>query len=120
MSWKKFKHGDKDEYSLAKNGKLQQQCVKYKEEYEKKVETNKNYLIFNKTEKNTHSTYQYKNMLVVQYQSAKLRGLRELVSRMDRVGVWVRGCVGGVSQSLAWMAWVTWVHKVLAWVSWVV
>ena len=58
-------------------------------------------------------------MLVVQYQSAKLRGLRELVSRMDRVGAWVRGCVGGVSQSLAWMAWVTWVHKVLAWVSWV-
>ena len=37
-------------------------------------------------------------MLVVQYQSAKLRGLRELVSRMDRVGAWVRGCVGGVSQ----------------------
>ena len=30
-------------------------------------------------------------MLVVQYQSAKLRGLRELVSRMDRVGAWVRG-----------------------------
>ena len=28
--------------------------------------------------------------------------------------VWVRGFVGGVSQTLAWVMWVTWVYKSLA------
>ena len=39
---------------------------------------------------------------------AKLRGSR-----------WSCGCVGGADQSLAWVAGVPWVHKILAWVSWV-
>ena len=43
-------------------------------------------------------------------ESAKLRGLRGL---MGRVGAWVHGCVGGMGQTLAWVAWV---HKILAWV----
>ena len=33
--------------------------------------------------------------------------------------MWVRGCVGGVGQTLAWVAWVAWVHKILVWVTWV-
>ena len=32
---------------------------------------------------------------------------------------WVRGCVGGMDQILAWVVWVAWVHKSLAWVAWV-
>ena len=30
---------------------------------------------------------------------------------------WVRGIVGGVSQIVAWVHGVAWIHKILAWVS---
>ena len=41
---------------------------------------------------------------------------------MGSVGAWVRGCMGGVGQTLVWVTWVAWVCKILAWVkkmSWV-
>ena len=42
--------------------------------------------------------------------------LLNCVGDVGGVGPWVRGCVGGVGQILAWVAWV---HKTLAWVAWV-
>ena len=30
----------------------------------------------------------------------------------------MHGCVGGMDQILAWVAWVARVHKILAWVGW--
>ena len=49
----------------------------------------------------------------LQNESAKLRGLCELMGPVGRASAWVRGWVGGVGQSLVWVAWVAWVHKIL-------
>ena len=55
---RKFKRGEKDKYSLKEKDDLGKLCVKYKEEYNKKIEENKNNTNYNErrrkhTEKNT-------------------------------------------------------------------
>ena len=42
MTDRKFKRTDKEKYSLSEKEELGKLCVKYKEEYDKKVEENKN------------------------------------------------------------------------------
>ena len=56
MTDRKFKRTDKEKYSLSEKEELGKFCVKYKEEYDKKVEENKNAVDYNeKTKKKTHS-----------------------------------------------------------------
>ena len=47
MTDRKFKRTDKEKYSLSEKEELGKLCVKYKEEYDKKVEENKNAVNYN-------------------------------------------------------------------------
>ena len=51
MIERKFKRVDKDKYSLAENNELGKLCPKYKEEYGKKIDENKNTVNFNEKRK---------------------------------------------------------------------
>ena len=55
MADRKFKRGNKDMYSLSEKGKLGKLCVKYKEEYDKKVDENKDAINYNERRKK-HTT----------------------------------------------------------------
>ena len=49
-----MKRGDKDKYSLAEKDDVGKLCVRYKEEFDKKTDENKNTVNLNERRKNTH------------------------------------------------------------------
>ena len=69
MTDRKFKRTDKEKYSLSEKEELGKFCVKYKEEYDKKVEENKNAVNYNERQKNTQQNCQEKDILRVQFLS---------------------------------------------------
>ena len=68
MTDRKFKRTDKDKYSLSEKEELGKLCVKYKEEYDKKVEENKNAVNYNERRKKQQNC-QKKDILRVQFVS---------------------------------------------------
>ena len=69
MTDRKFKRTDKEKYSLSEKEELGKLCVKYKEEYDKKVEKNKNAVNYNERRKKTQQNCQEKDILRVQFVS---------------------------------------------------
>ena len=53
---------------FPKKTNLKKLCVKYKEEYDKKINENKTTVNFNENRKNTQWNYQEKNILLVQFE----------------------------------------------------